>query len=69
LGNSEYDGLRPDRIDCVFVSDTLATALGGGFNIRMRFQDYIEPYVRQLEDKGAVTHDLSGVGRLTVLAR
>ena len=69
LGDSEYDGLRPDRIDCVLVSKTLATSLGGGFNMRIRYENYIKPYVQQLQAAGAETYEVPTFGQVYVLPK
>ena len=61
LGDSVYDGLRPDRIDCVIVNDY---ARYGDTN---RYERYIEPYVQLLKSMGAVTHDLPKLGQVVVL--
>jgi hypothetical protein len=67
LGESEYDGLRPDRIDCVFLSNRLTTAVGAATNIQLRYDGYIEPYVKQLKELGAEVHDLDRFGQVIVL--
>ena len=68
LGDPAYDGLRPDRIDCVLVSDSLVTSVGQGTNIQVRYQGYVEPYVRQLQDMGAETYDIPSYGRAIILS-
>ena len=67
LGESDYDGLRPDRIDCVLVSERLTTAIGHGTNIRIRYANYIEPYVEQLREMGAATHEVERFGQVIIL--
>jgi hypothetical protein len=67
LGDSEYDGLRPDRIDCVLVSDRLPTAVGHATNIQLRYDGYIEPYVEQLKEMGAEVHEIDRFGQLIIL--
>ncbi|OGW91028.1 MAG: hypothetical protein A3D28_01615 [Omnitrophica bacterium RIFCSPHIGHO2_02_FULL_63_14] len=69
LYDSVYDGLRPDRIDCVLVSHELATGVGMGTNYRIRYEHYIQPYVAQLQGMGAVTHDIRGFGQAVILPR
>jgi hypothetical protein len=67
LGKSDYNGLRPDRIDCVLVSDQLATAIGHGRDIRIRYHGYIEPYVEQLKGMGAAVYDIETYGQAIIL--
>lgn len=67
LGDSAYHGLRPDRIDCVLVSEPLATEVGGGTNFQIRYVNYIRPYVQQLQGLGAVTYDLPRFGQVIIL--
>ena len=67
LGDSEYDGLRPDRIDCVLVSEHLPTSVGHATNVQLRYDGYIEPYVEQLKELGAAVHDVDGFGQVIVL--
>lgn len=69
LNNSEYDGLRPDRIDCVLVSMALSTEVGGGTNIKIRYENYVRPYVEQLQKMGAVTHEVPHFGQAVVLEK
>lgn len=67
LGDSSYDGLYPDRIDCVLVSHTLATAIGSATNVQLRYQNYIKPYTEQLKSKGAKVHNIEKYGEAIVL--
>jgi hypothetical protein len=67
LGESDYDGLRPDRVDCVLVSDRLATAIGHGTDIKIRYDGYIKPYVEQLKEMGADVYDVDRYGQVVVL--
>ena len=69
LGDSEYDGLRPDRIDCVLVSDIFATNIGGYTNLQVRYENYVEPYFRQLQDLGAATYEIERFGRAVILPK
>lgn len=66
LGNPVYDGLRIDRIDCVLVSHELSTGVGCGTNYQIRYQNYIKPYVKQLEEMGARTYETPGFGRVSL---
>lgn len=69
LGHSPYDGLRPDRVDCVIVSNNLrmSSIEGGATNARIRYDQYIEPYVEQLNNLGARTYRIGSYGTLTIL--
>ena len=58
LGDTAYNGLTPDRIDCVFISNNMATNIGMASNHQIRYQNYIKPYVKQLQTMGAVTYDV-----------
>ena len=69
LGDSEYDGLRPDRIDCVIVSDSLATSNGKNVNIKMRYDNFVAPYVEELQAAGATTRNVENFGKVVVLER
>ena len=69
LNNSEYDGLRPYRIDCVLVSMALSTEVGGGSNIKIRYENYVRPYVEQLQKMGAVTHEVPHFGQAVILEK
>ncbi len=67
LGHSVYNGLNPERIDCVIVDTSLATAVGYGTNIQIRYQNYIRPYVDQLISYGAVKYEIPSYGYAIVL--
>lgn len=69
LGDSVYDGLRPDRIDCVLVSDRLATGVAYGANWQPRYLNYVKPYVGQLQHMGATTYEIQGIGQAIMLPR
>jgi len=69
LSDPAYPGLNPGRIDCVAVSDKLASATGRNVNIKLRYQNYVEPYVKQLQEAGAVTHQIQDYGHVVVLPR
>lgn len=64
---SEYDGLKPDRIDCVLISQVLSTAVGGGTNMKIRYENYVRPYVELLQKLGATTYDIDYFGQVVVL--
>jgi hypothetical protein len=69
LGESEYDGLRPDRVDCVLVSDVFATQIGAGTNAQIRYDNYVEPYVQQLKQMGAKTYEIERFGEAIILPK
>ncbi len=69
LGHSSYDGLRPERIDCVLINNGLPVDPGSETNERMRYDHYIKPYVQRLEALGAVTYKVPLYGDVTVLRR
>lgn len=54
FGQLAYNGLKTSRIDCVFVSNELATGIGCGTNYQIRYQNYIKPYVNKLIANGAI---------------
>lgn len=68
LGDPGYDGLRPDRIDCVLVSATLATVIGEATNFQVRYENHVRPYARELQKMGARTYDIPEYGQLIKLA-
>ena len=39
LNDSEYNGLRPDRIDCLLISNNLATNTGASTNFQIRYEN------------------------------
>lgn len=67
LGNTVYKGLSPQRIDCIFISRQLAVSPGGGINSQIRYQNYIRPYVKQLQDQGAIIYEIGDLGMLVKL--
>lgn len=69
LNNSSYKGLNPDRIDCVLVSSSLETDVGFATNIQIRYQNYVKPYVSQLQSLGAVTYEIPHFGQAVILQR
>lgn len=69
LGDSVYNGLTPDRIDCVFLSDNLATTIGCATNSQIRYQNYIRPYVNHLQKLGATTYVIPSIGQAIVLQK
>ncbi|MEI6152937.1 MAG: hypothetical protein WCQ90_02505 [Deltaproteobacteria bacterium] len=67
LGQSVYNGLNPDRIDCVIVDTNLTSREGCGTTIQSRYQNYIRPYVDQLTSYGAIRYDIPSYGYAIVL--
>jgi len=67
FNDSVYNGLRPDRIDCVLVSNGLVTAGGGATNAQIRYDNYIVPYVKYLKKRGAKVHHIEKYGEAVVL--
>lgn len=67
LTNSDYEGLTPERINCVLVSNALVESIGCASNSQIRYQNYILPYVQSLKSKGAQVYDLSGFGQVVIL--
>ena len=59
LGESDYTGLRPDRIDCVLVSYSAKIIYP------LRMPNYIQPYVSLLESSGGRTLEIPNFGTLT----
>jgi len=68
LGESAYQGLGPDRIDCLLISHKLSKDLGSATNFQIRYENYIEPYMRYLESIGAKIYDIEGYGQAIILA-
>lgn len=67
FNDSSYDGFSQNRIDCVLISDALAAELGGGSNIKIRYENHIRPYVEYLYEIGAKTYDVPRYGHLIKL--
>jgi len=68
LGDAEYKGLTPERVDCVIVSHELATGMGAGINFQLRYDNYIKPYIKELQDKGAKVYDIKDFGEVFALS-
>lgn len=67
LGDSPYDGLRTDRIDCVFVDKRVVKRGLNTFTTKWsRYENYIAPYVAALEKMGARTYTVDAAGDLQV---
>jgi len=57
-GDSVYDGLRPDRINCVYISEREVQPGTKSMTSKWsRNKDYLVPYVAYLKSKGAKTYD------------
>jgi hypothetical protein len=67
FGQRADSGLRPEHIDCVLVSDELATGVGKATNYQLRYQSYLKPYTDYLVSLGADTHEVPGFGRAVIL--
>jgi hypothetical protein len=68
FGESVYSGLNPDRVDCVFISYDLANTVGAATNIQVRYENYIRPYVLQLQSLGAVTYSIPNFGQVVIIS-
>lgn len=64
-----YDGLIPERIDCLLISDVLSTSTGLGTNRKLRYQNYILPYISFLDELGAEKVELKNFGYIVVLKK
>ena len=54
LDSGDYDGLRPDRIDCLVINTHEVRRGQATFTTRWsRYENYIVPYARRLEAMGA----------------
>jgi len=71
LGDGAYDGLRPSRIDCLDITPALANRLPPYSepvtNLRVRWENYIRPYMEHLLANGASRFEVGG--RIFVMAR
>jgi len=56
LGDGSYDGLRPERIDCLVIpGDSVGPGIKTYDTRRSRYLNYLLPYTAQLEAMGAHT--------------
>ena len=67
LSNTDYEGLHPKRIDCVLVSKHFATTIGHATNAKLRYDNYIVPYITQLQQLGASIHQIDRYGHAIIL--
>jgi hypothetical protein len=52
-GDPGYTGLHKDRIDCLYVPNSMMkVGLGSPTNIRRRYRSYMKPYIQKLLDEG-----------------
>jgi hypothetical protein len=70
LDDSVYDGLNLNRVDCLFISNSLSQGLGGRVtNQRWRYKHYIQPYELELLSLGASLYKLDGYGTAVILQK
>lgn len=62
IGATPYRGLHPDRVDCLFISQSLAENPSFATDSFNRHKNYIEPYARELMALGAVRTPIPGYG-------
>ena len=67
LDQSDYTGLNPNRIDCVLES-TRFERTGNTVNIKIRYDNYILPYIERLQAMGATTYPIPNYGRVIILS-
>jgi hypothetical protein len=67
LDDSVYDGLNPNRVDCLFISDTLSKGQAGkATNQTIRYNNYIHPYELELLSNGASLYKINDYGRAII---
>ena len=66
-GTSDYNGLVPERIDCLLISQILTNSFGASTNFQMRYDNYIKPYSNYLEGLGANTIVIPNYGKAVLL--
>ena len=64
----DYNGLTPERINCLFISKNLKYGVGAGTNSQLRYEHYIKPYTDFLLSKGGVRYPVEGYGEAIVLS-
>jgi hypothetical protein len=67
-GDGIDDGLRPERIDCLFISRELTTGIGLMTNYQLRYENHIQPYARSVLAAGGEAVEVPGYGQV-VLAK
>lgn len=66
LDDPVYDGLRPNRIDCLLLSNNLMTNPGQSTNYGIRYEKYIKPYAERLTSLGAKVYDVPQFGHVII---
>ena len=64
---TDYDGLRPDRINCLLISDHLVRSIGKATNSQLRYDNYILPYANKLKQMGATIYEIRNYGQAVIL--
>jgi len=64
---STYKGLRPERINCLIITEELKQSAHSGFNFKLRYTNYIEPYIREKGKIGKELYDVDGKHQLLVI--
>ncbi|MFC1769211.1 hypothetical protein ACFLZX_05600 [Nanoarchaeota archaeon] len=67
LTNSTYEGLRFNRINCVFASFIFEEGHGCGTNTYLRYHNYVKPYTEEMVKHGAEVHQLPKYGYAYIL--
>lgn len=67
LGDTVYNGLTQERIDCLLISRELDLYEGYATNQQIRYQNYIKPYREFLLSQGAKEYDLPTYGKAVIL--
>ena len=67
LDDSVYDGLHLNRVDCLFISNSLSQGpTNPTTNQTVRYKNYIQPYELELLSVGASLHIVDGYGRAVI---
>ena len=70
LDDSVYDGLNVNRVDCLFISNTLSQGpTGRATNQTIRYKNYILAYELELLSLGASLYKLDGFGTAVILQK
>lgn len=64
--NSTYNGLYPERIDCLLISEGLTTPTVTPTNGYIRYENYLKPYSEYLQEKGARTYQIPRYGKVII---
>ena len=65
---SFYEGLRPERINCIAISSNLVNTIGMGTNSTTRYKNFIVPYSEFLKSMGAVEVNVPYYGKFIYLS-